>query len=117
MILFLGSLTMVGIMVRYTANKLMGSAGGANHASPFVFAVELHHVKVAPHIINSVILLSVTSVASSALYSSSRTLQSLAEQGFAPSYFNYIDKAGRPFRALAPCAFISLLSFIAAFKK
>lgn len=117
LILFLGSLTMVGLMVPYTSDKLMGSAGGANHASPFVLAAELHNVKVVPHIINAVILLSVTSVASSALYSSSRTLQSLAEQGFAPSYFNYIDKAGRPFRALVVCSFISLFSFIAAYKK
>ena len=68
LILFLGSLTMVGLMVPDTSDKLMGSAGGANHASPFVLAAELHSVKVAPDIINAVILLSVTSVASSALY-------------------------------------------------
>lgn len=117
LILFLGSLTMVGLMVPYTSDKLMGSAGGANHASPFVLAAELHSVKVAPDIINAVILLSVTSVASSALYSSSRTLQSLAEQGFAPSYFNYIDKAGRPLRALVVCSIVGLFSFIAAYNK
>mmetsp|Transcript_2822 Transcript_2822/g.2746 ORF Transcript_2822/g.2746 Transcript_2822/m.2746 type:complete len:573 (+) Transcript_2822:135-1853(+) len=114
-VLFLGSLTMVGLMVPYTSDKLMGSGGDATHASPFVLAAELHKVKVAPDIINAVILLSVTSVASSALYSSSRTLQSLAEQGFAPSYFNYIDKSGRPLRALIVCSIVGLFSFIAAY--
>ena len=48
---------------------------------------------------------------------SSRTLQSLAEQGFAPSYFNYIDKAGRPLRALVVCSIVGLFSFIAAYNK
>lgn len=115
--LFLGSLTMVGLLVPYNSDRLMGSSGAATHASPFVLAAELHGVAAVPSIINAVILLSVTSVASSALYSASRTLQSLAEQGFAPSYFNYIDKTGRPLRALITCAIVGLFSFIAAFDK
>lgn len=117
LVLFLGSLTMVGLLVPHDSKKLMGSGGGGSHASPFVLAAALHGVQVVPHIINTVILFSVVSVASSALYSSSRTLQSLAEQGFAPSYFNYIDKAGRPFRALCICTFFGLFSFIAAYKE
>ncbi|CCE78411.1 Piso0_001034 [Millerozyma farinosa CBS 7064] len=115
--LFLGSLTIVGLLVPYTSDRLMGSAGSASHASPFVLAANLHGVKAVPHIINAVILMSVTSVASSALYSSSRTLQSLAEQHYAPQYFNYIDKSGRPLRALIVCSVIGLFSFIAAYKK
>lgn len=117
LVLFLGSLTMVGLLVPYNSDQLMGSQGGGSHASPFVLAAALHGVKVVPHIINTVILFSVVSVASSALYSSSRTLQSLAEQGFAPKYFNYIDRQGRPFRALCICTFFGLFSFIAAYNK
>ncbi|KAK6202576.1 high-affinity glutamine permease [Scheffersomyces amazonensis] len=116
-ILFLGSLTIVGLLVPYTSDRLMGSHGGGSHASPFVLAAELHGVKSCASIINAVILLSVTSVASSSLYSASRTLQSLSEQHFAPTYFNYIDKAGRPLRSLIVCTIIGLFSFIAAFKK
>ncbi|ODV78895.1 amino acid permease [Suhomyces tanzawaensis NRRL Y-17324] len=115
--LFLGSLTMVGLLVPYKSDRLMGSGGGGSHASPFVLAAELHGVPVVPSIINAVILLSVTSVASSSLYSASRTLQSLAEQNFAPSYFNYIDKAGRPLRSLIACSIIGCFCFIAAYKK
>jgi amino acid transporter len=115
LILFLGSLTLVGLLVPYDSPRLLG--GGGSEASPYVLAAELHGVKVVPHIINAVILLSVTSVASSSLYSASRTLQSLAEQRFAPSYFNYIDKQGRPLRSLVFCSIIGLFSFIAAFDK
>lgn len=118
LILFLGSLTIVGLLVPYNSDKLMGSGGSsASHASPFVLAAELHGVKAVPSIINAVILLSVTSVALSSLYSASRTLQSLAEQGFAPQYFNYIDKTGRPLRSLIFCSVCGLFSFIAAYKK
>lgn len=115
--IFLGSLTFVGLLVDYKSDRLMGSGGSATHASPFVLAAELHSIQAIPSIINAVILLSVTSVGSSALYSASRTLQSLSEQGFAPSYFNYIDKQGRPLRALIICSIFGLFSFIAAYKK
>lgn len=114
LVLFLGSLTIVGLLVPYTSDNLLGSGSAV---SPYVLSAKLHGVKVVPHIINTVILLSVTSVASSALYSSSRTLQSLSDQGFAPKYFNYIDKSGRPLRCLVVCSIIGLFSFIAAYKK
>lgn len=117
LILFLGSLTIVGLLVPYTSDQLMGSSGSSSSTSPFVLAAKLHGVTAVPSIINVVILLSVTSVASSSLYSSSRVLQSLAEQGFAPKYFNYIDRAKRPLRALVACTIIALFSFIAAYKK
>lgn len=116
-VIYLGSLTMVGLLVPYNSSDLMGSSGDASHASPFVLAAKLHGVTVVPHIINLVILLSVTSVASSSLYSASRILQSLAEQKFAPEYFNYIDKTGRPLRALIFCSIIGLFSYIAAYKQ
>ncbi|KAI5962765.1 AGP1 [Candida theae] len=116
-IIMLGSLTIVGLLVPYTSDRLMGSGGGGSHASPYVLAAALHGVNAVPSIINAVILMSVTSVASSALYSSSRTLQSLSEQGFAPKWFNYIDRSGRPLRALGVCAFFGLFSYIAAYKK
>ena len=92
------------------------SEGGGSNTSPFVLSAALHGVKAVPSIINAVILMSVTSVASSSLYSASRTLQSLAEQGFAPTWFNYIDRAGRPTRALLVSAIIGLFAFIAAYK-
>lgn len=116
LILFLGVLLMVGLLVPMNSPELMGASGGGSNASPLVLAAKLHGVTVVPHIINVVILLSVCSVASSSLYSSSRTLQSLAEQGYAPRYFNYIDRSGRPLRSLIACSIVGLFSYIAAYK-
>lgn len=115
--IFLLSLTMICFLVNSDSDELMGSGGSATHASPFVIAVSAHGVKVIPHIINAVILLSVLSVANSAVYSSSRTINSLAEQGFAPKIFTYIDKKGRPLMGLILAAVTGLFSFIAAYDK
>lgn len=115
LVLFLGSLTMLGLLVPYNSERLMGASSSDSSASPYVLAASLHGVRAVPSIINAVILISVTSVSSSALYSSSRTLQSLAEQKFAPSWFNYIDKRGRPLRSLVVCSIVGLFSFIAAY--
>lgn len=117
LILFLGSLIMIGLLVPMDSIKLMGASGSESNTSPFVLAATLHGVTVVPHIINVVILLSVCSVASSALYASSRTLQSLADQGYAPKIFNYIDRSGRPLRALIACSIFGLFSYIAAYDK
>ncbi|CAK7894973.1 amino-acid permease Gap1p [[Candida] anglica] len=117
LVLFLGSLTMVGLLVPYTSDQLMGSGDAQTHASPFVIAAEMHGVAVLPHIINAVILISVTSVATAGMYSGQRLLFSLAKQGYAPKYFDYVDKEGRPLRCFIFTVVVSLFSYIAAFEK
>lgn len=116
-VFFLGSLTIVGLLVPYNSDRLMGASGGGSHASPYVLLASLHGVRVVPHLINAVILMSVTLVGLSALYASLRTLQALAENGYAPLFFNYIDKTGRPLRALIACSIVGIFSFIAAYNK
>ena len=91
-VLFLGSLTFVGLLVAYNNDRLMGSGDAASHASPYVLAAEMNGIRVLPHIINAVILISVVSVATAAMYSSPRLVQSLAEQGLGPKWLDYIDK-------------------------
>lgn len=111
---YLGSLVIVGLLVPYNSDKLMGS-GGSTSTSPYVLAALLHGVKVIPHIMNAVILNSVTSVATAAMYSSSRLLRSLAEQGYAPKWFDYVDRSGRPLRAWLVSILAALFAFIASF--
>lgn len=36
----------------------------------------------------------------SCVYAGSRVLLALSEQGYAPSWFNFVDKAGRPWRTI-----------------
>ena len=114
-ILFLGSLTFVGLLVPYDSPQLFGSGDIATHSSPYVLAAELNGIKVLPHIINVVILLSVTSVGVAAMYSSQRLIQSLAHQNLAPKWLDYIDKQGRPLRAWLLTVLTSFFSFIAAY--
>jgi len=50
---------------------------------------------------NVVILVSVISIGVSCVYGGSRTLTALAEQGYAPKIFSYIDRSGRPLFSVA----------------
>lgn len=115
--LYLGSLLFVGLLVPYNSDRLLGSGSSSTSASPYVLAAQLHGVKVIPHIVNAVILNSVTSVATAAMYSSSRLLCLLASQGYAPKWFDYIDKQGRPLRAWGVSILAGCISFIATYEK
>lgn len=115
--IFMLSLTMITMLVPYNSDDLLGSGGSSTHASPFVIAISRHGIRVVPHIINAVILLSVLSVANSAVYLSSKTLFSLAKQGFAPNILAYTDRAGRPLVGLIIAAVSGLFAFIAAYDK
>lgn len=114
-IFFCGSLLMVGLLVPYNSDRLMGSTGSASHASAYVLAAELNGVQVIPHIINAVILNSVTSVATAAMYSSSNLLYSLVKQGYAPKYLDYVDRAGRPLRCWLVTVISSFFAYIATY--
>ncbi|CCE78322.1 Piso0_000943 [Millerozyma farinosa CBS 7064] len=115
-VLFMGPLALIGLLVPHDSSRLMGSDSSTVHSSPFVIAAELYGVKVLPHIFNSVILLSTISVATAAMYSAPRLLQSLAEQGYAPRYFDYIDRKGRPLRGWLLTILLSCFGFIATYK-
>lgn len=38
---------------------------------------------------------------------------SLAQQGYAPKFLNYIDREGRPLRALVVCSLVGVVGFVA----
>ncbi|SCU95195.1 LAMI_0F01442g1_1 [Lachancea mirantina] len=115
--IYCGTAILLGFLVPYNSDELLGSGGSATHASPFVIAISSHGVRVVPHFVNAVILLSVLSVANSALYSSSRILLSLAEQSYAPPFLKYVDRRGRPLMALVVACIFGLISFVAASPK
>jgi amino acid transporter len=113
---YLLSVLLIGLLVPYNSPYLMGS-GHNNGApvSPFVIAINSGSIQVIPHIFNAVILIAVLSVGNSALYSSSRTFYSLAQHGYAPKWFDFVDKQGRPSRAIAVSSILGLFSLIAAY--
>lgn len=107
---FLVSLTLVGFLVPFTNENLLGGSSVDN--SPFVIAIKLHHIKVLPSIVNAVILISILSVGNSCIFASSRTLCSMAHQGLLPWWFGYIDRAGRPLTGIIINSLFGLLAFL-----
>ena len=68
-------------------------------------------IKGLPSVFNVVICLSVLSVANSATFGSTRTLQALAAEGMAPKFLVYIDKHGRPIWSIIIQLLFGLLAF------
>ncbi|TRM60925.1 amino acid permease/ SLC12A domain-containing protein [Schizophyllum amplum] len=93
-LVFVVSLTIVGLMVPYDDDRLLNGSGSA--ASPFVIALVRANISGVDHLLNAVICISVLSVGLSCVYAGSRTLTALAETGYAPKIFTYVDKSSRP---------------------
>ncbi|OWB74996.1 hypothetical protein B5S31_g4840 [[Candida] boidinii] len=110
-------LTLVGLLVPYTEPLLINSSGSNAAASPFVIAIKNAGIKGLPSVMNVVIMIAVISVGNSAVFGCSRTIASLADQGFGPKCFGYIDRQGRPLVGLAITLVIGLLCYLAASPK
>ncbi|KAM5356752.1 hypothetical protein ACJ41O_003398 [Fusarium nematophilum] len=108
----------VGILCNSRDPRLLGAietgeAGAA--ASPWVVGLLNLDIKgFLPGLLNFLILLSGWSCGNAFLYSSSRTLYSLAQDGQAPKVFLKCNKAGVPWVCVTAVTIISLLSFLVA---
>ena len=111
---YLVSLTMIGTLVSYQDDSLIGASSVDATASPFVIAIVNGGIKGLPSVINAVILIAVLSVGNASVYATSRSLNSLAEQGMAPKWMGYIDRAGRPLAAILITDIFGLFALIAA---
>ncbi|KIX93401.1 uncharacterized protein Z520_10820 [Fonsecaea multimorphosa CBS 102226] len=110
----LGSLA-VGLLVPYNDPDLLSAlATGAPGAagSPWVIAIKKAGIPVLPSIINAVILSSATSAANACLYSGSRYLLVMAQQGFAPKFFLRCSQRGIPYYAVGCTAVITALTYL-----
>ncbi|KAL8789844.1 MAG: hypothetical protein Q9213_000912 [Squamulea squamosa] len=114
---YIVSLTLVGLLVPYTDRRLIGQSTSDAKASPFVIAIKNAGITGLDSVMNVVIMISVLSVGNSAVYGSSRTLAALAEQGQAPSWLGYIDRQGRPLKAIGVASAVGFLAFLAASDK
>lgn len=109
-------LTFVGLLVEHTDDRLIGNSSGDANASPFVIAGKNAGLVGFDSFMNVVIMVSVVSIGVSGVYGGSRTLTALADQGYAPKLFTYVDRAGRPLWSVAfilmwgPLAYMNLAS-------
>lgn len=102
----------VGLIVPSNSDFLLGSSGANTKASPFVVSIQQAGISGLPSVMNAVITIAVLSVANSATYGSSRTIQALAEHKMAPKFLAYIDKKGRPIWCIALQILFAFLAFI-----
>ncbi|KAK3180602.1 hypothetical protein K4F52_008068 [Lecanicillium sp. MT-2017a] len=105
----LGSLA-IGVCVASDDPDLLHGSGSA--ASPWVIAAKRAGIKVLPSIINAVILTSATSSANAFLYSGSRYLFALAQNGQAPRFFLKCNKRGVPVTCILFTASFACLTYM-----
>ncbi|CAI7659106.1 unnamed protein product [Penicillium pancosmium] len=114
---FILTIFFIGIVVPSDDPDMVASSGsGASaqnaNASPFVIAARLAGVGVLPDIINAVLLTVVLSAANSNVYSGSRIIVGLAQEGFAPRFMKKTSKGGVPYYAVLFTAAFGLLGFL-----
>ncbi|KAJ5199541.1 AMP-dependent synthetase/ligase [Penicillium cf. griseofulvum] len=114
---FILTIFFLGIVVPSDDPGLLASQGdGASaqnaNASPFVIAANRAGVMALPGIINAVLLTVVLSAANSNVYSGSRILVGLAQEGFAPHWFKITSKRGVPYYSVLFTAAFGLLGFL-----
>ncbi|KAJ3865198.1 APC amino acid permease [Lentinula novae-zelandiae] len=93
-VIYVTSLTIIGLLIPWTDERLLGGTSAA--ASPFVIALDNAKIPGLNHLVNATICVSVLSIGLSCVYAGSRTLTALAETGYAPRIFTYVDKSSRP---------------------
>jgi amino acid transporter len=113
------ALTLVGLLVPYTDQRLLNKNGQSSNAraSPFVIAIKNAGIAGLPSVMNVIIMISVISVGNSAVYGSSRTMAALAEQGQAPAFLAYIDRQGRPVFSIIVASLFGPIAYITLFNQ
>ncbi|ODA76924.1 hypothetical protein RJ55_07440 [Drechmeria coniospora] len=109
--LFIATIFVLGLNIPFDNQELLNKSTNAS-ASPFVIVCTLAGVQVLPHIINAVLLSAVLTAANSDVYSSSRILLALAEEGHAPAMLTKTNRHGTPYWSVAACASFGLLAFL-----
>jgi amino acid transporter len=111
MVLFVMTMFLITMVVPSDDLNLLQDTSNAS-ASPLVIAAQRAGVKILPDIINAVLLTAVLSAANSNVYSGSRVLLALAEEGQAPALFKRTNRHGIPVYAVAGTAALGLLGFL-----
>lgn len=106
----LGTLA-IGVTVPADDDRLLNGGAGAA-SSPWVIAIVRAGIPVLPHIINAVILTSASSSGNAFLYSDSRYLFALAQNGQAPKFFFMCTKKGVPISCVLCTASVGLLTYM-----
>ncbi|KAE8355440.1 general amino acid permease-like protein AGP2 [Aspergillus coremiiformis] len=113
---FIGGALCVGIVLPANDPTLLRILGagetGSGAASPFVMAMNNMHIEGLPHVINALLLTSIYSAGNAYVYTTSRSLHGLAENGHAPKCFRKCTKNGVPIYCLMVSLAFACLSYL-----
>ncbi|GJN89896.1 hypothetical protein Rhopal_002885-T1 [Rhodotorula paludigena] len=110
-LIYITSLTIIGVNLPYNEETLLGGSDGAG-TSPFVIMATRAGLNGLDHLINITICISVLSIGLSCVYAGSRVMTAMAEQGFAPKIFTYVDKSGRPLYSVLVILLLGALAYV-----
>ncbi|KAI8380769.1 amino acid permease/ SLC12A domain-containing protein [Blakeslea trispora] len=106
------SILIIGLCIPYTDPNLLSASSHNISVSPFTLVFKKAGAAWAADMMNAIILITMISAGNSGVYSSSRTLMSLANDGYAPRFFTRVNRWGIPiWSVLATCA-IGCLAFL-----
>ncbi|MDR4946097.1 amino acid permease [Neobacillus cucumis] len=103
-IFYLGSILVLVTLLPWDSHTLL--------KNPFVSVLNVLNIPAAGQIMNFIVLTAVLSCLNSGLYTSSRMLFAMAQNGDAPRAFSKVNKKGVPVYAILGCTAISYISVI-----
>ena len=110
-IFYLGTIFFIGLLIPYNSPRLL-SAASKTAASPLTISLQDAGIRVAAHVINGLIVLSVVSAGMSSIYVTSRTICYLGKTGRAPKFLGITNKKGVPYPAILFCNLFACICFI-----
>ncbi|KAI9364077.1 amino acid permease/ SLC12A domain-containing protein [Pilaira anomala] len=105
------SILIIGLIIPYTEPDLLSGSDNIS-VSPFTLVFKKAGASWAADMMNAVILITMVSAGNSGVYSSSRTLLSLANDGYAPKFFTRVNRWGIPLYSVLATCFIGCLAFL-----
>lgn len=116
LLFYIGSIFVVGTLIRYTNPNLMHGDESHIALSPFtmVFQQLPRFGYYAANVMNAVILSAVLSCGNSSMYVASRMLYAMAHSGKAPAIFGRVSRRGVPTAALLVTGLVSAMAFFSS---
>ena len=108
---YIMSILVIGLCIPYTDPDLLAGSDDIS-VSPFTLVFRLAGAEWAAHLMNAIILVTMISAGNSGVYSSSRTLLALAENGNAPKFFTRLNRWGVPLWSVLASCLIGCLAFL-----
>ncbi|KAJ6481540.1 amino acid permease/ SLC12A domain-containing protein [Mycena vitilis] len=119
-LLYVFAILLIGMCISRDEPALLQAnqqATGTAAESPFVIIIETAGIKVLSHIINAVVLTSAFSAGNEFLYSATRSLFMLAQEGKAPRIFARVLSNGVPIYSLIVCSLFGCLGYLVCGKQ